>query len=54
MGSRVGGGDGENEEDGEPLPCLPPLSAPFIVSALLFVGNWNYFGWGEQQSKYSA
>lgn len=19
---------------------------------LFFVGNWNYFGWGEQQSEY--
>lgn len=38
---------GRMRRDGGAPPMPPPLSAPpFIVSAsLLFVGNWNYFGW---------
>lgn len=53
-GSWVGEGAGENEEDGEPPSLCPPTCSLLLSLPLLFVGNWNYFGWGEQQSKYSA
>lgn len=32
--------------------CCPVAASILIVSVPFFVGNWNYFGWGEQQSKY--
>ncbi|XP_048653684.1 protein unc-13 homolog A-like, partial [Marmota marmota marmota] len=32
------------EDAGRAPPSAPPLSS----LPLLFVGNWNYFGWGEQ------
>lgn len=55
-GPWVGGADGENEEDrGSPPPHASLSACSLLLSLpLLFVGNWNYFGWGEQQSKYSA
>ena len=38
-----------------PSPYPPSASCSLLLSLpLLFVGNWNYFGWGEQQSKYSV
>ena len=38
----------------EPPSLCPPACSLLLSLPLLFVGNWNYFGWGEQQSKYSA
>ena len=55
MGSWVGGGDGENEEDGgAPLPMPPPLSAPFYYLCPSLCRQLELFWLGEQQSKYSA
>ena len=46
---------GRMRRRGSPPPHASPSVCSLLLSLpLLFVGNWNYFGWGEQQSKYSA